>query len=192
MPELSPGVCQKHFLPRWGYEYRQRASDDLGQASLWRHYLQSKREQYTDWYYLVKLEYEKDRRLARVFRWCSRPREVRDSCAFGKHLRDYKVSQSTTERLRSKFTALAEEWRRETKFSSSVDDKVLHSAYQSIIAMGRSAVPLVLEELECRRGHWFWALHFMTGVDPVPKGANIEVARDAWLKWGKQEGYMVE
>ena len=73
-----------------------------------------------------------------------------------------------------------------------MDDKVLHSAYQSIIAMGRPAVPLVLEELKSRRGHWFWALHFMTGADPVPKGANIESARDAWLKWGRQKGYMAE
>jgi hypothetical protein len=94
------------------------------------------------------------------------------------------------EQLRTEFVALAEQWRRETKFSSSVDEKVLHGAYQSIIAMGRSAVPLVLEELEAHRGHWSWALHFMTGVNPVPEGANIDAARDAWLTWGRQQGYL--
>jgi hypothetical protein len=84
-----------------------------------------------------------------------------------------------------------ERWRRETGFLSSLDDKILHGAYQSIIAMGINAVPLVLEELEARRGHWFWALHFMTkGVDPVPEGANVDAARDAWLKWGRREGYL--
>jgi hypothetical protein len=98
-----------------------------------------------------------------------------------------------TERLRPRFTALAAQWRRETKFFSSLDDKILHSAYQSIIAMGVSGVPLVLEELEARRGHWFWALHFMTAgvdVDPVPEGANVDAARDAWLKWGRKQGFL--
>lgn len=101
------------------------------------------------------------------------------------------ISQAQADRLRSEFTALAEQWRRETGFLSSLDEKILHSAYQSIIAMGLDAVPLVLEELESRRGHWFWALHFMTkGANPVPEGANIEEARDAWLQWGRQKGYL--
>jgi hypothetical protein len=95
------------------------------------------------------------------------------------------------EQIHPEFAAFAEQWRRETKFSSSLDDKVLHSAYQSIIAMGLSAVPLVLKELESRRGHWFWALHFMTeGANPIPEGANVDGARDAWLRWGRQEGYL--
>jgi hypothetical protein len=94
------------------------------------------------------------------------------------------------EKLRAEFTALATQWRNETKFLSSSDDKILHSAYQSIIAMGAAAVPLVLEELESRRGHWFWALRFMTKSDPVPEGANIEQAREAWLKWGRDKGYL--
>jgi hypothetical protein len=95
------------------------------------------------------------------------------------------------EQKHPEFATLAERWRRETQFSSSSEDRVLHNAYQSIIAMGVSAVPLVLKELQSRRGHWFWALHFMTGcVDPVPEGANVDAARDAWLTWGRQEGYL--
>ena len=95
------------------------------------------------------------------------------------------------ERLRPEFNALVEQWRRETGFLSSSDEKVLNSAYQSIIAMGIDAVPLVLEELAARRGHWSWALHFMTkGVDPIPEAANVDAARDAWLKWGRQKRYL--
>lgn len=96
-----------------------------------------------------------------------------------------------SERLRHEFAVLAERWRCETGFLSSFDEKILHEAYQSIIAMGMDAVPLVLEELDARRGHWFWALHFMTkGVDPVPEGANVDAAREAWLRWGRQKGYL--
>lgn len=104
---------------------------------------------------------------------------------------DALISSSKVARLRPEFTALVEQWRRETGFLSSVDEKILHSAYQSIMTMGIDAVPLVLEELEARGGHWFWALHFMTkGVDPVPEGADIAAARDAWLEWGKKEGHL--
>ena len=92
------------------------------------------------------------------------------------------------ETMRESFILLAEQWRKETRFLSSSDQKILHPAYQSIIAMGKAAVPLVLEELEARRGHWAWALRFMTGVDPVPDGANIDGARNAWLEWGRQAG----
>lgn len=92
--------------------------------------------------------------------------------------------------LKDKFSELAEQWRRETRFLSSSDEKILHPAYQSIIAMGQSAVPLVLEELRSRRGHWFWALRFMADADPVPDGSNIEAARQAWIAWGREQGYL--
>jgi hypothetical protein len=92
--------------------------------------------------------------------------------------------------LRDKFQALATEWRRGTRLLSASDEKILHPAYQSIIAMGSNAVPLVLHELQLRRGHWFWALRFMAGVDPVPEGANIDQARDAWLEWGRLKGLL--
>jgi hypothetical protein len=153
-----------------------------------RRFLQSNRDTNLDWYRIVKSDYDRDRRLARVFHWCKKPRIVRHSVAF--RAKTPAPKSICTEAEREKFAALAEQWRRETRFSSSVTEKVMHSAYQSIIAMGRSAVPLVLQELQSRRGHWFWALHFMTGSDPVPSGANIDDARDAWLAWGKQKRYI--
>lgn len=101
-----------------------------------------------------------------------------------------KVSDSPSDALRGEFGALVDRWRKETRFSSSSEEKILHEAYQSIIALGKPAVPLVLQELEARRGHWSWALRFMTGSDPVPEGANIEAARAAWLEWGRKEGLL--
>jgi hypothetical protein len=183
MPTFLSDSCHKKS-PHWAHEYAKATSDN----SKWnyRRPSQTKRERCLEWAGLVKPQYELDSRLARVFLWCHRPRFT-----FGWTVSAANSKASTeTNRLRSEFAVLAAKWRRETKFSSSLDEKVLHSAYQSIIAMGRSAVPLVLEELEARRGHWFWALHFMTGAEPIPEGANIEEARDAWLRWGRQEGYL--
>jgi hypothetical protein len=46
--------------------------------------------------------------------------------------------RAEAEQKHPEFASLAERWRRETRFSSSLDEKVLHPAYQSIIAMGKS------------------------------------------------------
>ncbi|HYA18128.1 MAG TPA: hypothetical protein VEF06_11710 [Bryobacteraceae bacterium] len=105
-------------------------------------------------------------------------------------LREPIARHPSTELLRRRFEDLAAWWRRDTQFSSSLEEKVLHPAYQTIMTLGMAAVPLVLESLKQHRGHWFWALRFMTGADPVPEGANVNQARDAWLEWGRQKGLL--
>ena len=68
----------------------------------------------------------------------------------------------------------------------------MHPAYQQIIGMGEEALPLILEELSRRPGHWFWALKAITGEDPVPAehaGEVPEMTR-AWLEWGRQHDYI--
>ena len=49
----------------------------------------------------------------------------------------------------------------------------------------------VLRELGKRSGHWHRALRRITGVDPVaPEDrGNIDKAAEAWLRWGKEQGY---
>ncbi len=105
-------------------------------------------------------------------------------------LRSRPGAATTGAPLESTFRKLADSWRQETQFISDSQERVLHPSYQSIIAMGPRVLPLVLKELESRRGHWFWALRFLANTDPVPENANIEGARQAWLSWGRQEGYL--
>jgi len=85
-----------------------------------------------------------------------------------------------------KFSELAEKWREETRYLSSVRDMVLHPAYQQIIGMGREALPFLFEELKRQPDHWFWALHAITGEDPVPpeEKGNVEAMTRRWLLWG--------
>lgn len=89
-----------------------------------------------------------------------------------------------------KFQALAEAWRREVQFLSSVTEMVLHPAYQRIIGMGAAVVPHLLRELERRPDHWFWALTAITGADPVkPEDrGKLRKMTEAWLSWGKKQG----
>lgn len=88
-----------------------------------------------------------------------------------------------------RFRALAARWREECGHLSSVTEMILHPAYQQIIGMGPSVLPHVLDELERRPDHWFWALRAITGEDPVRqhnRGRVREMAKD-WLEWAERQ-----
>ncbi|HEY1192452.1 MAG TPA: hypothetical protein VGE74_32815 [Gemmata sp.] len=96
------------------------------------------------------------------------------------------------ERLTAAFRALADEWRAATRFLSSTTDIAMHPAYQRIIGLGPQVLPLILGELAKQPEPWFWALAALTGEDPVPaadKGRGRAMA-DAWLKWGRENGWI--
>lgn len=93
--------------------------------------------------------------------------------------------------LRQEFDELAKQWREETKYSSVAKRIAEHPAYRKIVAMGQTAIPLILADLEQKPDHWFHALREISGVNPVPeesRGKLREMA-DAWLKWGREQGY---
>ena len=96
-------------------------------------------------------------------------------------------------RPEDEFRTLYEEWRRDTATSSSMRTKALHPAYRRIVAMGEQAIPLILDQLRRQPSHIFWALHEITGANPVQPasaGKVMEMIGD-WLKWGAMQGYEV-
>jgi hypothetical protein len=101
-------------------------------------------------------------------------------------------SVSETQLLQETFEALAERWREDTAVMSSVTQMSMHPAYQRIIGMGPKVVPLILRELEREPDHWFWALTFITGEDPVPPedAGDIRRMTEAWLRLGRQRGLL--
>lgn len=96
----------------------------------------------------------------------------------------------TPSELEKEFQSHAQKWKQETFFISSLDDMCVHPSYQRIIGMGRQVVPLILHELEQEPDHWFWALNAITGEDPAQSENTVEGAATAWLKWGKERGYI--
>jgi hypothetical protein len=101
-----------------------------------------------------------------------------------RHLKEISHDQSRT------FDRLAQRWKQETALSSRVADIAMHPAYQSIIGMGRAALPLILRDLEREPDHWFWALEAITGVNPVhaEHQGDIELMAMDWLQWGRARG----
>ncbi len=94
--------------------------------------------------------------------------------------------------LSERFAELAETWRQDKDFLSSLTEMVTLPSYQQIIGMGPVAVPFILEELEEDPDHWFWALTAITGVDPVlpeHRGSLDDMTND-WLQWaGVQKSF---
>ena len=103
----------------------------------------------------------------------------------------YRPATRQTPSIEQTFQELAAIWWEETRFTSSVTAMVMHMAYQRIIGLGPAVIPSLLQELDRSPQHWFWALHAITGVDPVlpeHKGQVQHMVQD-WLHWGRETGY---
>lgn len=96
----------------------------------------------------------------------------------------------STAQMKTRFRALTREWRDAMLFESSPVTMATHPAYQRIIAMGAPVLPLVLDELKHKGGHWFWALRFLADADPVKAEdrGDYETMRQSWLAWWDDSG----
>jgi hypothetical protein len=96
------------------------------------------------------------------------------------------------EDLETRFRTLVKQWKEDTEADSSIAQMTRHPAYQQIIGLGKPVIPLLLSELQRDADFWFVALQALTGVDPVPRKAagKIQQMAKAWVKWGRQHGYI--
>lgn len=94
--------------------------------------------------------------------------------------------------IERKFLALAAVWSYDVGPTSSITQMVAHPAYLQIIGLGRAVLPYLFAELARQPDHWFYALAAITGEDPVPPGAdgNVAAMTEAWLTWGRRHGYL--
>ena len=89
------------------------------------------------------------------------------------------------------FAELSATWKADSASKSSIDEIVLHPAYQRIIGLGPAAIPLIAEELRREPHHWFNALIALTGANPVaaePRG-DVDAMSADWLAWLLSKGY---
>src|SRR5438034_7461844 len=96
-----------------------------------------------------------------------------------------------TETLEERFRRLEANWTAETGYLSSYAEIVENPAFREILDLGKAVVPLMLRDLEERPRLWVWALPEITGANPVPpnEGGNIAKMSEAWLRWGRANGY---
>jgi hypothetical protein len=89
-----------------------------------------------------------------------------------------------------RFSRLAAEWKKQSRYLSNTAQMALLKPYQRIIGMGPPVVPLILEELRREPDQWFWALESITEQNPVPQEAvgKVRLMAEAWIGWGEQLG----
>lgn len=90
------------------------------------------------------------------------------------------------------FAAWSEVWKEETSGYSSINRKVEHPAFKAIVGLGEGAIPMILQDLRDSPAHWFPALKRLVGMSPVrpEHRGNVEEMRQAWLRWGREAGYL--
>lgn len=90
------------------------------------------------------------------------------------------------------FEQLKRTWKNATRFHSSVSYMTSHPAYQRIIGMGWTAVPLMLQDLSHQSEFWFDALLAITDEQPVPRAhaGNVRAMTEDWLKWGRANDWI--
>src|SRR5262245_10084867 len=95
------------------------------------------------------------------------------------------------EPVEQRFRRLEAIWNEETGHRSSPGAICSHPAFQEIIGLGDAVVPLMLRDLGERPRLWVWALPMITKADPVPAAdrGNIAMMSEAWLHWGRENGY---
>jgi hypothetical protein len=94
--------------------------------------------------------------------------------------------------LCERFRRLAAEWKEQSRHLSNPAQIALLRPYQRIIGMGPAAVPLILQEMQREPDQWFWALEAITDENPVPaeSAGKVRQMTQAWINWGKQNGYL--
>lgn len=118
---------------------------------------------------------------------------IRQQSAGASRLSDLILNRLNGDKLaRDTFSVLADEWESERPKGADVATAVQHPAYQRIIGMGPGAISPILCRLKKKPGHWFWALHCITGDNPVPAESEGNVAQmaQAWIEWGRERGYI--
>ncbi len=99
------------------------------------------------------------------------------------------ISEASVE---ERFRRLATEWKEQSRYLSNTAQMAMLRPYQRIIGLGLPVVPLILEELNREPNQWFWALEAITEQNPVPPKAQGKVGMmaQAWIEWGKQQGFV--
>ena len=95
------------------------------------------------------------------------------------------ASQLYQRRLDRKFKILKSVWENDTVFSSSISEITNHPAYHSVIKLGKEVVPLIIEDLQSTNNHWFYALEYLTGSNPITQEHQglVPLMKQDWINW---------
>lgn len=96
----------------------------------------------------------------------------------------YKTLTDSRSGIAAVFNDFYEKWYEETKYLSS-PGMFKNIYYKKIISLGMDVVPVIINKLKETPCHLFFALHEITGVNPVKSEnrGNIKKMSDDWIAW---------
>ena len=102
-------------------------------------------------------------------------------------LKDSKLDQSFyvgSEYIRDRLRIYLSKWNKETIFSSDISAITKNSNFRNILSLGKSAVPVILEEIYKKPSKLVWALNYIEGFNISTTPVSIDEACKLWVKWG--------
>ena len=87
------------------------------------------------------------------------------------------------------FLLLAQKLQEETRFYSLKPQFQKLATYQSVLAMGRQAIPYILQELPEQGMLWVSLLQDITHENPVASKDrhNVETTKQIWTEWARKQ-----
>ena len=75
---------------------------------------------------------------------------------------------------------------------SSVSQIISNKYYLRVIALGKPAIPLIIEDLRKEAAPWFSALSVLTERDDIGRDHRGQFRKiaNAWIDWWESEGYL--
>ena len=103
-----------------------------------------------------------------------------------------KIKIGKTNTIDAKFRRLSDEWLRGMGHSSDPIRLMSHPAFQEIVRMGPSVIPLIIRHLAEKPNLLVWALPRITGANPVPVDSNGNIGKmvHSWIEWGKSRNFV--
>lgn len=94
--------------------------------------------------------------------------------------------------LTIKFSQLSCEVVSDYYYKSSPDSIQKHPSYLKIIAMGKEAIPFLIEELDKNPTYWFRALGLVANSNPIKQENRgiVPAMINDWKLWALEHGYI--
>lgn len=91
------------------------------------------------------------------------------------------------------FPYLKDRWLSETVFFSDPNEIYSNENYRRIIGLGKKIIPYLIEDLETTNTDWIFALHQITGEDPIEKNhtGKFGLMKSDWLNWADETGWRI-
>lgn len=108
-----------------------------------------------------------------------------------------KLSKAQRVKVRREFRRHAKKWYEQTRLRSDIPEPYDNPHMALILELAQKSeahkhflISLIMEEMLKGKFHWFIALNLIAGIDAAKGETTVPGAEIAWLRWGRENGYV--